>query len=209
MTSSEILTGARTMWELVDRRAAASPGHPMLIAPSGETVTFGGAMATNVTFVDSATLTATTPAHTTGTVDVVVTNPDTGTGTGTGLFTYAVVNSMPGAKPQGVPAGRHPDLAPASVAAFGRRRDPATVWARGMPSRAGALGTGHHADLCRGRPSDGPAGHARDRMMLAAHHPQTDRDSLEWEPHGPMRPPPAARRTLRASGAGMMSASKR
>ena len=41
MTSRDILTGARSMWELVDRRAAASPGHPMLIAPSGETVTFG------------------------------------------------------------------------------------------------------------------------------------------------------------------------
>ncbi|HTU39160.1 MAG TPA: AMP-binding protein [Acidimicrobiales bacterium] len=41
MTSSETLTGARTMWELVDRRAAASPDHPMLIAADGETVTFG------------------------------------------------------------------------------------------------------------------------------------------------------------------------
>ena len=41
MTTSEILTGARTMWELVDRRAAASPDHPMLIAADGETVTFG------------------------------------------------------------------------------------------------------------------------------------------------------------------------
>ena len=38
---SEILTGARTMWELVDRRAEASPDHPMLIAADGETVTFG------------------------------------------------------------------------------------------------------------------------------------------------------------------------
>ena len=41
MSTSEILTGARTMWELVDRRAAASPDHPMLIAADGETVTFG------------------------------------------------------------------------------------------------------------------------------------------------------------------------
>jgi cyclohexanecarboxylate-CoA ligase len=39
---SEILTGARTMWELVERRAAASPDHPMLIAADGATVTFGG-----------------------------------------------------------------------------------------------------------------------------------------------------------------------
>ncbi len=41
MTTSEILTGDRTMWELVDRRAEASPEHPMLIAADGETVTFG------------------------------------------------------------------------------------------------------------------------------------------------------------------------
>jgi acyl-CoA synthetase (AMP-forming)/AMP-acid ligase II len=38
---NEILTGARTMWELVDRRADASPDRPMLIAADGETVTFG------------------------------------------------------------------------------------------------------------------------------------------------------------------------
>jgi len=41
MTTSEILTGARTMWELVDRRAQVSPDHPMLIAADGETVSFG------------------------------------------------------------------------------------------------------------------------------------------------------------------------
>jgi acyl-CoA synthetase (AMP-forming)/AMP-acid ligase II len=41
MSASEILTGARTMWELVDRRAKASPGHPMLIAPDNSLTTFG------------------------------------------------------------------------------------------------------------------------------------------------------------------------
>jgi cyclohexanecarboxylate-CoA ligase len=41
MTTTQALTGARTMWELVDRRATASPDHPMLIAADGETVTFG------------------------------------------------------------------------------------------------------------------------------------------------------------------------
>jgi cyclohexanecarboxylate-CoA ligase len=41
MTTSEILTGARTMWELVDRRAQVSPDHPLLIAADGETVTSG------------------------------------------------------------------------------------------------------------------------------------------------------------------------
>jgi acyl-coenzyme A synthetase/AMP-(fatty) acid ligase len=42
MSSSNTITGARTMWELVERRAAASPDHPMLIAADGETLTFGG-----------------------------------------------------------------------------------------------------------------------------------------------------------------------
>src|SRR5262249_20125973 len=60
---------------------------------NGATVTFGGTMATNVAFVDSNTLTATTPAHAAGTVDVTVTNPDTGVGTGTGVFTYAAVST--------------------------------------------------------------------------------------------------------------------
>jgi cyclohexanecarboxylate-CoA ligase len=40
-STAEVITGARTLWELVDRRAAASPDHPMLIAADGETVTFG------------------------------------------------------------------------------------------------------------------------------------------------------------------------
>ena len=40
MGTNEALTGARTMWELVDRRAGASPDQPMLIAADGETVTF-------------------------------------------------------------------------------------------------------------------------------------------------------------------------
>ncbi|HEY5384167.1 MAG TPA: AMP-binding protein [Acidimicrobiales bacterium] len=39
MTTSDVLTGARTMWELVDRRAQLSPDHPLLIAENGETVT--------------------------------------------------------------------------------------------------------------------------------------------------------------------------
>jgi cyclohexanecarboxylate-CoA ligase len=41
MTTSDVLTGARTMWELVDRRAQVSPDHPLLIAADGETVTSG------------------------------------------------------------------------------------------------------------------------------------------------------------------------
>jgi cyclohexanecarboxylate-CoA ligase len=42
MAMHEPLTGARTMWELVERRAEASPDHPMLLTADGERVTFGG-----------------------------------------------------------------------------------------------------------------------------------------------------------------------
>jgi cyclohexanecarboxylate-CoA ligase len=41
MTPTEVLTGARTMWELVDRRADATPDHPMLIAADDGRLTFG------------------------------------------------------------------------------------------------------------------------------------------------------------------------
>jgi cyclohexanecarboxylate-CoA ligase len=41
MATHEVLTGARTMWELVERHAEASPGHAMLISADDETVTFG------------------------------------------------------------------------------------------------------------------------------------------------------------------------
>ncbi len=38
---NETLTGARTMWELVARRADATPDHPMLIDADDEILTFG------------------------------------------------------------------------------------------------------------------------------------------------------------------------
>jgi hypothetical protein len=59
---------------------------------SGATVSIGGA-ATNVNFVNIGTLTATTPAHAAGTVNVVVTNPDAQSGTLTNGFTF---NAPPG-----------------------------------------------------------------------------------------------------------------
>src|SRR6185503_4614373 len=60
---------------------------------SGATVTIGGTAATNVSFVNSTSLTATTPAHAAGAVNVVVRNPDTQSGTLTNGFTY---NAPPG-----------------------------------------------------------------------------------------------------------------
>jgi cyclohexanecarboxylate-CoA ligase len=41
MDNAHPITGARTMWELVARRAAASPEHPMLIDAEDRVVTFG------------------------------------------------------------------------------------------------------------------------------------------------------------------------
>ena len=55
---------------------------------SGATVSFGGAAATGVSFVSSTGLTATTPAHAAGAVNVVVTNPSAQSGTLTNGFTY-------------------------------------------------------------------------------------------------------------------------
>lgn len=55
---------------------------------SGATVKLGGISATSVVFVSSSSLTATTPAHAAGSVDVLVTNPDLTSDTLIGGFTY-------------------------------------------------------------------------------------------------------------------------
>ena len=75
-------------------RAAGSTsgGTSVVIHGSGftgtPTVTFGGTPATSVAFVNSGLLTATTPAHAAGIVDVRVTNPSTAFGTLGSGFTY-------------------------------------------------------------------------------------------------------------------------
>ncbi len=56
---------------------------------SGATVKFGGTPATNVSVPNGATITATTPAHAVGKVDVVVTNTDAQLATLAQSFTYA------------------------------------------------------------------------------------------------------------------------
>ena len=55
---------------------------------AGATMTVGGTPATNVVVTNSTTITATTPAHAAGTVDVVVTNSDGQSGGKLGAFTY-------------------------------------------------------------------------------------------------------------------------
>jgi glucose/arabinose dehydrogenase len=55
---------------------------------SGATVSFGGTAATGVVLVNSTTITASTPAHAAGAVNVVVTNTDAKSGTLTNGYTY-------------------------------------------------------------------------------------------------------------------------
>jgi hypothetical protein len=76
----------------------------------GATVSVGGSAATGVTVVNSASITATTPAHAAGTVNVIVTNSDTQSGTLTQGFTYTTVSN---------PAPTLTGISPASGAAAG------------------------------------------------------------------------------------------
>jgi len=55
---------------------------------AGATVTLGGTAASNVAVLNTTSITALTPAHAAGAVDVVVTNPNAQSGTSTGGFTY-------------------------------------------------------------------------------------------------------------------------
>ncbi|HXA16462.1 MAG TPA: IPT/TIG domain-containing protein [Thermoanaerobaculia bacterium] len=57
---------------------------------TGATVKFGGTLATNVSVVSATSITATTPAHAGGKVDVVVTNSDSQSATLAQSFTYAL-----------------------------------------------------------------------------------------------------------------------
>jgi hypothetical protein len=62
---------------------------------SGATVSFGGIPATNVTVVGSTTITATTPAHSAGAVNVTISNPNAQTGTLANGFTYSTSTPPP------------------------------------------------------------------------------------------------------------------
>ncbi len=68
---------------------------------AGATVSIGGAAATGVTVVSAASITATTPAHACGTVNVVVTNTDGQSGTLTNVFSYTSPQPPTGLSPNG------------------------------------------------------------------------------------------------------------
>ncbi|MBL9130116.1 MAG: tandem-95 repeat protein, partial [Verrucomicrobiaceae bacterium] len=92
---AKITAGEKSSLALYQTSSPASGsvagGTPVTLKGSGFTspsvVTFGGIPATHVTVVNSGTITAITPAHTAGIVDVVVAS-EYGTGIGAGLFTY-------------------------------------------------------------------------------------------------------------------------
>jgi phosphatidylinositol-3-phosphatase len=62
---------------------------------TGATVSFGGTAASNVNIVGSTTITAVTPAHASGQVNVVVINPGGQSATSTNGFTYAAAQTQP------------------------------------------------------------------------------------------------------------------
>ena len=62
----------------------------------GATVSFGGTAATGVTVVSSTSITATTPNHSAGTVNVVVTNSDSQSGSLANAYTYSNGLGNPG-----------------------------------------------------------------------------------------------------------------
>ena len=61
---------------------------------SGDSVSFGGTAATNVSVVSSTSITATTPAHAAGAVNVVVTNSSGQSGTLTNGYTYTTSGTI-------------------------------------------------------------------------------------------------------------------
>ena len=70
---------------------------------AGAAVIIGGVAATNVSVVNGTTITATTPAHSSGTVNVAVTNADGDTGTLSAGYTYILYPppSLTGVSPSG------------------------------------------------------------------------------------------------------------
>ena len=105
------LAAAPTVTGISPTSGSTAGGTPVTITGTGfqgfATVTLGGtAKATGVTIVNSTTITATTAAHTAGTVSVVVQNPDSQTATKTNAYIYgtpppapAVTSINPGVGP--------------------------------------------------------------------------------------------------------------
>lgn len=93
---------------------------------SGVAVVFGG-VAAAVTLVDATHIIVTTPAHASGTVEVVVTNLDMQSATMDAAYTFGVVRVLP--------AVRVPGTVGAAVKPLPSARPPSTPTGGGIPSR--------------------------------------------------------------------------
>jgi outer membrane autotransporter protein len=100
-------TAPATVASISPISGAAGGGTAVTISGTGFTgatgVTIGGVAAT-FAVVNATTITAATPAHAVGTVDVVVTRPGSA-GTGTGLFTYIAAPTVTAILPVSGPTG--------------------------------------------------------------------------------------------------------
>ena len=90
---------APSVSSLSPNTGSTAGGTPTTITGSnfsaGAGVSFGGVSATNVSVINSSTITATTPAHAAGSVNVTVTNADGQAGTLINGFTYVTSTPMP------------------------------------------------------------------------------------------------------------------
>jgi len=93
LLSSSGSNPAPTVTSISPNTGTTAGGTPVTITgtgfQSGATVTVGGTAATGVTVVSSKSITATTPAHGAGAVDIVVTNTDSQSGTLANGYSYS------------------------------------------------------------------------------------------------------------------------
>ena len=91
-------TPAPTVSSISPSSGSTSGGTPVTITGTGfltgATVSIGGTAATNVAVVSANSITATTPAHSAGTVNVVVTNTDSQSGTLNNGYTYSASETV-------------------------------------------------------------------------------------------------------------------
>ncbi len=110
-------------------------GYPVAISGanfrSGAHVLIGGTAATGVTVVNSGSISAMSPAHATGTVNVTVSNTDNQSTTLASAYTYVVNNTVSVTPISKVPERRLPSisLAPATIGGSVRRAERSTTLA--------------------------------------------------------------------------------
>lgn len=92
LTNGYTYQAAPTVTTIVINVGALAGGTPVTITGTNfvtnSTVKLGSSPCLSVAVSSPTSITCTTPAHVSGVVDIIVTNPDTQFGTGVGLFTY-------------------------------------------------------------------------------------------------------------------------